>query len=38
MFDEEKRVGNAPRSAILHQRSLQRQRVSVRNAAEPPDV
>ena len=38
MFDEEERVWNAPRAAIVDKRSLQRQGVSVRNKAEPPHV
>ena len=38
MFDEEKRIGNAPSAAIFNQRPLQCERVGIWHAAESSDV
>jgi hypothetical protein len=38
MFDEEERVGNAPRAALVDERSLQRERVGIGHASESTHI
>jgi hypothetical protein len=38
VFDEEEEIANATRAAIVNERTLQRERVSVGNQANPADL
>ena len=38
MFEKQQRVGNPPGPAILDQRALQRERLSVGHASETPHI
>jgi hypothetical protein len=38
MFDEEERVGNAPRAALVDERSLERERLRIGHASESTHI